>query len=111
VDRGRLRARARAGGALQRLPAHADGVDLVDEDDALTAPLGGQLARLAGQELDRERVHADEHPGESRPGDGHEGAVEVGRDGLRDHRLPGARGAEEQQSALALAGRLLELLT
>ncbi len=96
--------------AAERLAAHPDGVDLVDEHDALAAPLARQLAGLASEELNRDRVHADEHPGEARAGDRHERAVEVGRDRLRDHRLPGPRRAQEQQAALALAARLLELL-
>ena len=43
-------------------------------------------------------------------GDGHERAVEVGGDRLRQHRLAGTGSAEEQQAALALAAGLLELL-
>src|SRR3954469_20246537 len=37
-------------------------------------------------------------------------AVEAGRDRLRKHRLPRAGRAEEEQAALALAARLLEVL-
>src|SRR5205814_8749278 len=46
--------------AAQRLPAHADRVDLVDEDDALAAPLPRELLRLAGEEAHDHRVYADE---------------------------------------------------
>ena len=46
--------------AAERLAAHADGVDLVDEDDALAAPLAGELLRLAGEEAHDDRVDADE---------------------------------------------------
>ena len=94
----------------QGLAPGADGVDLVDEHDALAPPLLGQLARLVGQELDGDRIHPDEHPGEARSGDRHERAVEVGGDRLGDHRLAGAGSAQEQQTALALAAGLLELL-
>ena len=44
-------------GAAQRLAAHADGIDLVDEDHAGAAPLAGELARLADQEHDDDDVH------------------------------------------------------
>ena len=62
--------------AAERLAAHADGVDLVDEDDALAAPLVRQLLRLAGQEADDHRVHADEGLREAGARDRHERAVE-----------------------------------
>ena len=52
----------------------------------------------------------DEHAGEARAGDRHERAVEVGGDGLGQHRLAGAGGAQHQQAALALAAGLLERL-
>ena len=95
----------------ERLAAHADGVDLVDEDDALAAPLAGQLARLVGERAGRRsRPCPMNICGEARAGDRDERAVEVGGDRLGDHRLAGARRAEEQQAALALAAGLLELL-
>ena len=63
-----------------------------------------------GEELDGDRVHADEHAREAGAGDRHERAVEVRRDRLRDHRLAGTGRAQEQQAALALTAGLLELL-
>ena len=100
----RLEARA------QRLPAHADGVDLVDEHDALAAPLGGELLGLARQPAHEHRVHADERLREAGARDRHERAVEGRGDRLGEHRLAGARRAQEQHAALALAAGLLELL-
>jgi hypothetical protein len=94
----------------ERLAAHADRVDLVDEDDALSAPLGRELLRLAGEEAHDHGVHADERLREAGAWDRHERAVERCRDRLRQHRLAGARRAEEQHAALALAAGLLELL-
>src|SRR5205814_9903899 len=64
-----LPAHARTGrhpAAAERLAAHPDGVDLVDEDDALTAPFAGELLRLAGQEAHDDRVDPGEGLGEAR---------------------------------------------
>src|SRR5438034_1044804 len=74
--------------AESRAP-HADGVDLVDEDDALAAPLARELLGLAGEPADDDRVHAQE--GLLEPGARHqdEGAVEARGDRLREHRLSG----------------------
>ena len=96
---------------VERLPAHPDGVDLVDEDDALTAPLAGEPLRAPGEDADDDRVDADERRGEAGAGDRDERRVEAGRERLREHRLAGARCAEEQQAALALAAGALECLT
>src|SRR5215211_2701035 len=52
--------RACRGTAAERLPAHPDGVDLVDEDDALAAPLAGESLRLPGEVADDDRVDPDE---------------------------------------------------
>ena len=93
---------------VERLPAHADGVDLVDEDDALAAPLARESLRAAGEDADDDRVDADERGGEAGAGDRDERRVEAGRECLREHGLPGAGGAEEEQPALALAARPLE---
>ena len=100
----RLEARA------ERLAAHADGVDLVDEDDALAAPLAREPLGLEGEVADEHRVHPDEGLREAGARDRHERAVERGGDALGEHRLAGAGGAEEEHAALALAARLLELL-
>ena len=59
-------------GAAERRAAHADGVDLVDEDDALAAPLGGELLRLPRHVAHDQRVDADEGLREARAGDGDE---------------------------------------
>ena len=93
---------------LQRLPAHPDGVDLVDEDDALAAPLTREPFRLPREVAHDQRVDADERVCESRARDRDERRVEAGRDRLGEHRLAGARGAEKEQPALALAARPLE---
>ena len=61
-DSGVVDLRARA----ERLAAHADGVDLVDEDDALAAPLAGEPLRLASEEPHDDRVDADERRREAR---------------------------------------------
>ena len=52
----------------------------------------------------------DEGLGEAGARDRHERAVERRRDRLGEHRLAGAGRAEEEDAALALAARLLELL-
>ena len=71
----------------ERRAAHADGVDLVDEDDALAAPLARELLGLARQPADDDGVHA--HEGLLETGARHqdEGAVEARGDRLREHRL------------------------
>jgi len=61
---------------LQRLAAQPDRVDLVDEHDALAAPLRGQLLGLARQVAHEDRVDADERPGEARARHRDERAVE-----------------------------------
>src|SRR5262249_737414 len=106
----RLRLRVVVRPLPERGAPHADGVDLVDEDDALAAPLAREPLRLAGQVANDDRVEPDERLREARPGERHERAVEARRDRLREHRLPGARRAEEEDAALALAAVLLELL-
>ena len=94
----------------ERVAAHADGVDLVDEDDALAAPLARELLGLAGEEADDDRVDADERLGEARARDRDERRVEAGRDRLGDHRLARSRRSEEEQASLALAAGALEHL-
>src|SRR6185295_3796786 len=89
-----------AAGLAERLAAHAHGVDLVDEDDALAAPLAREPLRLPREPADRDRVHADERLREAGAGDGDERRVEAGRDRLREHRLAGSGRAEEEQPAL-----------
>src|SRR5207248_11535202 len=86
----------------------SDRVDLVDEHDALAAPLARELLRLAGHVADDDHVHADEGLGE--PGSRHrqERRVEAGRDRLRQHRLPRAWSTEEEQATFSLSARFLE---
>ena len=102
--------RASAEAGVERLAAHADGVDLVDEDDALTAPLAGEALGAACEHADDDRVDADERRREAGAGDRDERRVEAGRERLREHRLAGARRAEEEQTSLALSARALERL-
>ena len=108
--RGRGVLEAGAGHPADALAAAAHGVDLVDEDDALAAPLLGQPLGLVDQVHDDDDVDADEGRREARAGDGHERALEVRGDGLGQHRLAGAGCAQEEHAALALAAALLELL-
>src|SRR5207244_11461077 len=89
--------------AAESAAAHADRVDLVDEDDALAAPLAGELLRLARQETHDDRVDADEGLGEAGARDRDERRVEARRDRLRHHRLARAGRAVEEGTALALA--------
>src|SRR5205085_2222637 len=95
----------------ERLAPHADGIDLVDEDDALAAPLPRELLRLAREEPHDQCVDADEGLREAGARDRHEGRVEAGGDRLGEHRLAGARGTEEEQASFALAAGSLERLT
>jgi hypothetical protein len=114
VERGLLEAgaadRLEPVAALERLAAHADRVDLVDEHHALPAPLAREPAGLADQEHHDDDVHADERLRE--PGAGHrdDRRVERRRDRLGEHRLAGARRADEEQAAFGLAAGGAELL-
>ena len=96
--------------AAERLAAHSDCVDLVDEDDALAAPLAGEPFRLPGEVADDDRVDADEGLSEAGARDRDEWGVEPGRDRFREHRLTGSGCAEKEQSALPLSSRPLESL-
>jgi hypothetical protein len=99
------------GPRAERLPSHADGIDLVDEHDALSAPLAGELLGPACEEPDDDRVDPDEGGGEARARHRDERRVEARRDRLGEHGLARTRRAEEQQSPLALAAGALELLS
>jgi hypothetical protein len=110
VDRVRRRLAEPEGAVADALAPPSDGVDLVDEDDALAAPLAREPPRLGQQELDDDHVHPDECLGEARAGHRDDRRVEARRDALGEHRLAGARRADEQQAALGLAARLTELL-
>ena len=72
----------------------------------LRASRFARRARIANDD----RVDPDERRGEAGAGDRDERRVEAGRERLREHRLPGAGRAEEEQAALALAAGALERL-
>ena len=104
------------GGGIARATAerrapHAYGVDLVDEDDALAAPLARELLGLAGEPADDNRVHAQEGLLETGARHQDKRAVEARSDRLGEHRLSGSGRAEEQQTALSLSPGLLERLS
>ena len=82
----------------------ADGVDLVDEDDA-----GSHLGGLLEQVTDTGGAHAHEHLHKVRAGDGEEGDVGLAGHGLGQQSLAGT-GRAHQQSALGQScadGRVL----
>src|SRR5690606_36774055 len=85
--------------------AAADGVDLVDEDDA-----GGLLLRLPEEVAHAGGADADEHLDEVGAGEGEERDAGLAGDGLREERLPRARGADEQHALGQLAAELGEPL-
>ena len=69
----------------------ADRVDLVDEDDRR-----GLLARGGEEVAHAARAHADEHLHEVRARHREEGHAGLAGDGARQHRLAGARRADEE---------------
>ncbi len=83
----------------------ADGIHLVDEDDARRLLLGilEQIAHAA-------RAHAHEHLHEVGARDGEERHARLARDGLRHERLAGAGRADEQHALRQLAAEPRELL-
>ena len=93
-------AAAQAGAAVA-----ADGVDLVDEDDAgrVLLALLEEVAHAAG-------AHAHEHLHEVGAGDGEEGHVGLAGDGAGQQRLARPRRAHEQHALGDAAAQLLELL-
>ena len=86
-------AAAEAGAAVA-----ADGVDLVDEDDA-----GGVALRLVEQVAHAGGADADEHLDELGAADGEEGHAGLAGDGLGEKRLAGA-GRADEEDALGNAG-------
>jgi hypothetical protein len=82
-------AAAEAGAALA-----ANGVDLVDEDDARGAPLG-----LVEQVADPAGAHADEHLHELGAGDAEEGHTRLAGDRAREQRLAGSRWPDQEHAA------------
>ena len=93
-------AAAEAGAAMT-----ADGVDLVDEDDA-----GRVLLALLEQVAHARGADADEHLDEVGAADREERHVGLAGDGAREQRLAGSRGAHQQHALRNAAAELLELL-
>src|SRR5947208_131596 len=94
--------------AETRAAVTADGVDLVDEDDArgVLLPLHEEIAHPRGAD-------ADEHLDEVRAGDGEERHPGLAGDCAGEQRLAGPRGADEQHTlgdATAELGELLRVL-
>jgi hypothetical protein len=83
----------------------ADGVDLVDEDDA-----GRVLLALHEEVADARGADADEHLDEVGAGDREERHAGLARDGAREERLAGSRRADEQHALGNAAAELRELL-
>ncbi len=83
----------------------ADGVDLVDEDDA-----GGVLLALLEQVAHARGADADEHLDEIRTADREERHVRFARDRAREERLARSRRAHQQHALRDAAAELLELL-
>src|SRR5207237_3328599 len=83
----------------------ADGVDLIDEDDArrVLLPLLEEVAHARS-------AYADEHLHEVGAGDGEERRVRLAGDGAREEGLAGARRAHQQDDHGHLAAELRELL-
>ena len=91
--------------AEARAAVTADGVDLVDEDDA-----GRVLLALLEQVAHAPGAHADEHLDEVRPADREERHVGLTRDRAGQQRLAGSRRAHQQHALRDAAAELLELL-
>ena len=83
----------------------ADGVNLVDEDDA-----GRVLLALLEQVADAAGADADEHLDEVRAADREERHVGLAGNGAREQRLARSRGAHQQDALGNAAAELLELL-
>ena len=101
--------------ALDAAARHADGVELVDEEDrGARRPrqrvLAGEAARFAEQRHDDEGVHAEPHAGEARRVDVDEGQVRLGRDNAGEEGLARPGLAGEQHPTRHLAAELHELL-
>ena len=93
-------AAAEAGAAVP-----ADGIDLVDEDDA-----GRVLLGLLEHVAHARCADADEHLDEVGAGDGEEGHIGLAGNGACDQRLAGAGRADQQRAARNTAAEPLELL-
>src|SRR5207248_1740459 len=93
-----------ASSAPEKPGVPADGVDLVDEDDA-----GGVLLRLLEHVAHARGADAHEHLHEVRAGDGEERHLGLAGNGARQQRLAGSRRAHHQHALRDLAAELLEL--
>merc|ERR1719248_467448 len=82
----------------------ADGVDLIDEDDARRV-----LLRVAEQVADARRADADEHLDELRTGRGDEGHAGLAGHRAREQRLTGTGRALEEHTSRRLRADLREL--
>ena len=91
--------------AEARAAMPADGIDLVDEDDA-----GRVLLRLLEHVAHAARADADEHLDEVRARNREEGNVGLARDGARQQRLTRPGRPHEQHAARNTAAEPLELL-
>src|SRR5690606_25843122 len=91
--------------AEARATVTADGVDLVDEDDAGRVPLA-----LLEEIADARGADADEHLDEVRARDAEEGDARLASDGAREERLARARRAHEEHALRDAATEPLELL-
>src|SRR5437879_1406521 len=83
----------------------ADGVDLIDEDDARRV-----LLALLEEIANARRADADEHLDEVRSGDREKRRIRFARDRPREQRLAGARRTHQQNALRNLAAELRELL-
>ena len=83
----------------------ADGVDLVDEDDA-----GSVLLALLEEVTNARRADADEHLHEVGAGDGEKGHAGLSRDGPGQQCFAGPRRPHQEDALRDLAAELLELL-
>ena len=90
--------------AQARAAMPADGVDLVDEDDA-----GGVLLGLLEHVAHARGAHADEHFHEIRAGNGEKRHLGLAGDGPGQQGLAGARGADHEHTFRDLAAKFLEL--
>ena len=97
--------RAALGGHAARVALLADGVDLVDEDDA-----GGVLLALLEEVAHAARAHAHEHLLEVGAADRVEGHLRLAGDGLGEEGLARAGRPHEEDAARDARAELRELL-
>jgi len=95
----------RVPGGFRVRPLGGDGVDLVDEDHCRLA-FGGEFEQVT----DEPRALADELPHQLRAGHLDERGVRLVGDRLRQHRLPGAGRAVQQNAARRFDSDLSELV-